>query len=350
MGRLFELSRPWRAGLALGSVLATGFISYATVLNPHAPAAALILCAAACLIHLSIIKKRFHGSVWIALSGACAALAATIDPPAAVFLLLLLPVTMAFRWPVLHRLGGGLVYSVGAAAPILLHVALVLSTGGDPWARVLPAGPAWAIRAESAEMAANLPASIDEEFADGTLAGDPTSFWSRTGEMIGRVVSALAGPHGVVSHFPIIIVGVIGVFMIMHRHWPTSTKTMAAMTLTAAVILVLGRALGTADWRQAMFATRWFVIFLPITFFWAGAWIRRKHHPATWALVSIVLLFSTCVSLIGATGPTPPNGFRTRAGGEKYTALGAWRNLVNPPRLEDPPPLLAARTGDHPGE
>ena len=45
--------------------------------------------------------------------------------------------------------------------------------------------------------------------------------------------------------------------------------------------------------------------------------LRRQHHPATWALVTVLLLFSTCVSLIGATGPTPPNGFRTRAGGEK---------------------------------
>ena len=40
MGRLFELTRPWRAGLALAVVLGSGMISYATVLNPFAPAAA----------------------------------------------------------------------------------------------------------------------------------------------------------------------------------------------------------------------------------------------------------------------------------------------------------------------
>ena len=58
MGRLFELRRPWRATLALVAVLASGLVSYATVLNPHAPAAALVLCAAACLIHVSITNKR----------------------------------------------------------------------------------------------------------------------------------------------------------------------------------------------------------------------------------------------------------------------------------------------------
>src|SRR5918998_432817 len=41
MGRLFDLRRPWRAALAAAAVLATGLISYATVLNPHVPAATL---------------------------------------------------------------------------------------------------------------------------------------------------------------------------------------------------------------------------------------------------------------------------------------------------------------------
>src|SRR5687767_466527 len=88
MGRVFELRRPWRATLGLVAVLASGMVSYATVLNPHAPAAALVLCASACLIHVSLTNKRLHGSVWLTLSGICAALAASIDPPAIVFMLL----------------------------------------------------------------------------------------------------------------------------------------------------------------------------------------------------------------------------------------------------------------------
>ncbi|CAA9392569.1 MAG: hypothetical protein AVDCRST_MAG64-1258, partial [uncultured Phycisphaerae bacterium] len=85
MGRVFELRRPWRATLGLVAVLASGMVSYATVLNPHAPAAALVLSAAACLIHVSLTNKRLHGSVWLSLAGLCAALAAAIDPPAVVF-------------------------------------------------------------------------------------------------------------------------------------------------------------------------------------------------------------------------------------------------------------------------
>src|SRR3954463_12653387 len=37
MSRIFELPRPWRAGLATASVFGTGLLSYATVLNAHAP-------------------------------------------------------------------------------------------------------------------------------------------------------------------------------------------------------------------------------------------------------------------------------------------------------------------------
>src|SRR4051812_22388489 len=43
MGRLFELRRMWRTALSLAVVLGSGLVSYAVVLNPHAPAAVLVL-------------------------------------------------------------------------------------------------------------------------------------------------------------------------------------------------------------------------------------------------------------------------------------------------------------------
>src|SRR5688500_6364679 len=131
MGRLFELHRPWRAALAFAVVFGSGLISYATVLNAHAPAAALVLAAAACLIHVSVTERQRHAAVWLVLGGLCAALAATLDPPAGVFLILFLLVIFALRRPLGYRLGAMLLYAVGAAGPILLHVGLVRSATGD---------------------------------------------------------------------------------------------------------------------------------------------------------------------------------------------------------------------------
>src|SRR5262245_53116342 len=54
MARLFELARWKRAGLAIAVAFASGFVSYGVVLNAHAPAAALVLAAATCLVHVAI--------------------------------------------------------------------------------------------------------------------------------------------------------------------------------------------------------------------------------------------------------------------------------------------------------
>src|SRR5215217_3732027 len=133
MGRLFELRRPLRTGLALAVVLGSGLVSYATVLNAHAPAAALALASAGCLVHVTITNRRMHGSVWLLLSGACAALAATFEPAAVVFVGLFAAVVLALRWTVVQRLAGLMVFLAGAAGPLALHVALVQRTTDNVW-------------------------------------------------------------------------------------------------------------------------------------------------------------------------------------------------------------------------
>lgn len=340
MGRLFELRRPWRAGLALASVLATGFISYATVLNPHAPAAALVLSAAACLVHLTITNRRLHSSIWLVLCGFCAALAAAIDPPAAAFLLLLLPVVFAFRWPIRHRLAGAMAYALGAAGPIALHLMLVGATAGNPLE-----GLGFGIDRVGAAAVQAAPVDVPRflSWDDPLLLADdaaPTR-WAEITASLSRLGIALVGPHGVLSHFPIILLGILGVTMVMHRHWPATTKWLAAATLAGALLIILAYAVGDTDWGEAMFATRFFVVFLPLTLFWAGAWLRRPHRASAWVLVTTMLLFSAAVSILGATGPQPRDGFRARNGAERYTAAGALANYLHPPEPEPPPPVLA---------
>ena len=86
-----------------------------------------------------------------------------------------------------------------------------------------------------------------------------------------------------------------------------------------------------------MFATRWFVAFLPLTLFWAGAWLRRRHRPTSWAIAGVLLAFSVGVSILGATDPQPREGF------DRYTAAGALMHLVNPPKPKESLPMIATR-------
>jgi hypothetical protein len=338
MGRLFELERRWRAGLALAVVLGSGFISYATVLNAHAPAAALVLGSAACLIHVTITNRRLHGSIWLTLAGACAALAAAFEPAAVLFVLLFGAVILALRWTPAQRVGGLLVYCIGAAGPALLHVGLVQRTTGNVW--------------QGSGLGRERPAADIKPNGKGRIAGvsvtfpeveeeepEPMSAWAPLWSGLARVSAAFLGPHGVFSHFPVTLLGIVGVTMVMHRHWPSSTKVLASATLVGAVVIILLYAFRAIDWTQAMFGTRWFVVFLPMTVFWAGVWLRRPHRPMSWALASALLAFSVVVSLLGATGPLPRNGFAA------YTAAGAARNLLHRARpnesLDADAPALA---------
>jgi len=325
MGRLFELPRPWRAGLALAVVLGSGFISYATVLNAHAPAAAMVLASAGCLIHVTITNRRLHGSVWLTLSGACAAMAAAFEPAAVLFVLMFGAVVLALRWTAAQRIGGLLVYIIGAAGPVLLHVGLVQRTTGNVW--------------QGSGLGTERPVSERPRGGRGAIAGvsvtfpeveeedeQPASAWQPVWAGFARVFGALFGQHGVLSHFPLVLLGIIGVTMVMHRHWPSTTKVLASATLAGAVVIILLYAFRAIDWTQAMFGTRWFVVFLPMTVFWSGAWLRRRHRPLSWGLASALLTFSIVVSMLGATGPLPRNGFPA------YTAAGAAHNLLHPAR------------------
>src|SRR5258707_9840636 len=98
-----------------------------------------------------------------------------------------------------------------------------------------------------------------------------------------RVLTALVGSHGLLSHFPILLLGVLGVTMVMHRRWPGTTKVFASATIAGFSIVFLTFAIARTEWKDAMFANRWFLVFLPLILFWSGAWLRKSHRPSSWA-------------------------------------------------------------------
>ena len=335
MGRLFELGRPWRAGLgvAVAVILGSGMLSYATVLNPYAPAAALVLAAAAILIQVTIVNTPLRGGGYLMIAGLFASLAATIDPAAVVFAVLFIAVILSMRWRWTLRLGGILMYAIGVIPPVLLHVSLSMPITGD-WRLGLSHLPTKTIRPELSRtpvIAANKIPDADED----QLTAPPT-YWQLIETFIDRFFGAFLGAHGLLTHFPILVFGVIGIASVMHRHWPGTTKTLAIVTIAGAMIVILRYVWLPIDWRWAMFGVRWYVVFLPMVLFWAGAWLRKGHHPVSWSIAGVLLAFSAAVSLVGATNPMPRDGY------VRYTAAAALRNLTTTGPQYDLP-ILAGR-------
>ena len=343
MGRLFELARPLRAVLAMVVAFASGLVSYSTVINAHASAAALLIAATACLVHVTIARKPGHNGSWLMLSGLCAALAATIDPPAVVFAVALAAVVLAMRWSVAGRIGGVVLYLLGAAPAVVTHAILTVPLTGDLLSaqmhlelerpRVAAVRLFDDVKHPAATAESSTTAYVSSLLADDE-PGQALAWHERLGRNVVQVLKALFGAHGVFTHFPVMVFAVLGIAAVMHRHWLPTTKTLAVVTAAGSLTVVIGCAVRHVHWADAMFAARWFVPFLPLMLFWSGAWVRRQHHPATWAVAAAALVFSVAVTVLGATQPFPRDGY------EDYTAGSALVKLVQP----NPPaagPMLA---------
>jgi hypothetical protein len=321
MGRMFELRRPWRMGLALACVLASGLFSYATVLNAQAPAAFAILWSCACLVHVAVVGRSTQSGPWLALAGLLAATAAVIEPAATAFLLLFPLVILAMRWPWSLRLAGVLVYALGTLPPIALDTVL------------LPPDPIHHVQSvlhDSRDLLVNGPPAASN---DPALTLDDPDDAPRSPVMtaVGDLTSTLFGSHGLLSHFPVLALAIFGIAAVMHRHWPTPTKMLAGVTAGASLLILLATSAGLDPRAGDAFASRWFVVFSPALFFWCGAWLRRSHRPGSWAIVGTLLGFSVIVSLLGATDPLPVGGYQ-----QEYTPLAALRTLVHPAGAVDP--------------
>ena len=327
LARTFELNRPLRAALAAAVVFGSGLVSYAVVLNPNVPAAALVLGSMGCLIHLAASPDPKRGGWWIVISGFCAALAATIDPWATVYLLMLLIVIPAMRVPLPMRFGGLVLYLLGAAPPILLHAVLTVPVTGN----LLPGYMHPELAATLRGVDAGDISGDDDNGAD-IVDDEDSGVWSSFWRGTGRLTTALFGAHGLLVHFPAVILGFGGMLAVMHRHWPTTTKLLAGVSAVALVVAVFACAAGGGDGGSAAgFANRSLLVFSPILFFWTGAWLRRAHRPGVWWIAGVLLAFSVIVSLIGATDPLPRGGY------DRYTVAGALHHLLYPRTSVAPP-------------
>jgi hypothetical protein len=304
--RVFELPRPWRFGLALACVFASGWFAYATVLLPHAPAAALAVSAITCAVQFAQSKRPGRALGWLALGGLCGATAGVIEPLAiwALGAVALAAVTARTqrRW----RVFGLILTIAGAAAPLALHLTLNSAMTGD-WRP-----PRWHVM-----LPTSVPAATVIDDYDAVPSG-----WSGLGRGVGRLLTLTVGEHGLLSHFPVLLLGLVGSAMALRRHWTGQIKALAAATVTALVVICVYKMIARPDAIDAGYAAPRLATVAPVLLLWAGTWLRRKHGTTVWILAGVALAVSTAATLIGAASPPPAEAY------SRYTFVEAIERLV----------------------
>ena len=219
-------------GLAATSVFATGLVSYAVALNRTSQRRCSCwprrMSGPSGRQQSAIARRRM-----LVLAGFCAALAATIDLAAVAFLFLLVIVIASMR--------------LGSAAssrwrdslrarwrmpPLLLHATLVTPlTGGLCRALLYPNWPPAAARYFWTTPPARL--------TKARISSPPRPIWemSRTQPHhrlahhrggTSLVLSAAGRRARLAGAFSDRGPGIVGMFAVMHRNWPTTTKVLAA--------------------------------------------------------------------------------------------------------------------------
>lgn len=289
MGRVFELRRPVRFGLSLAVALCSGVVSYATVINPHPAAAFFVLAAASSVIQSGGARRRSGAAILLA--GFFAASAAVVDSSALAFLFLFPLSLLLLRGPWMWRMGAIIFFVIGTFPPLLLHG--ILSTD------VISTQPA-----QVAVAPRQATQNIDED--DETRPG----VWEILGQVVEKLIEAFFGSHGLLSHFPVVLLGLVGVWSVLRRHWPLLIKALAVLSIGAAITIIIWIAATGPSEARLMYGDQYFVAFTPLILFWAGAWLRQNHRPAIWATAGVLTGFSAVIGIIGAINPCPPGGYQ----------------------------------------
>jgi len=315
LGRAFDLSRPWRVALALVCVLATGWISYATVLLPHAMAIFLVVASVVAFVHVSRAEWYRAASLWLIAAGGCAAAAAAFDPLAFWVLPAVLLGTPFLPASRRGKVAGVFFVLLGAALPIALYVVVNPQATGD----LLP--PRWHTLVYAGPGPTVLPSVGDD------LDPVDVSVWVLIGRAINRLLIFTVGSHGIFSHFPVLVIALAGAGSVLRRHWAIPLKWLAGATLAALVLLLAYKMAVRVDDVDLDFAAPRLIVLVPVLMIWAGSWIRRPHSAAVWTAASVAMVVSVAISILGITAPAPPGGYA------HYTAAEAAERLISGPTV-----------------
>jgi len=323
--RILEISRAKRMLLALVAVTAGGLLPYATVLSPYPLAAMLAVASLACVVHIATSLSVPVGlsAGWFVLAGFLAGLGAAVHPSVAAIGACLMFSMLAM--PIKRRLRvlGVLLFALGTLAPVAAHRLLLLPYG-DVWTVELPI-------IDPGPQGTAIARAPDDE---------PPESPSRASAALAvalRVVRVIAGPFGVLSHYPIAPLAVLGVLLMLTRHWPRSTRALAVATLIGTLAPLAVWAFGPLRGGERMYGPQPLVTTLPILLLFAGVFLRSARlasatlsaHIVWWSLA----LISFCIGVLGMLRPYPRGGFPAFP---PYVLIH--ENLLTPPQPVQPPP------------
>lgn len=319
--RLLELSRMKRSVLALAAVACTGLLPYGTVVSPQPMAAFLAAGSMACVVQAVLSNPPPLGLGWILLGGLLAGTGSTVHLSAVAFSGALGLSLLAMPWRRRLRVLSLGTFVLGSVLPIAVHRILLLPYADSHHPAVwcveqvlLPqGGEGWGGKQESG-------GERNGGERDGARDVDPEAQeethpkWDAAVEVLESLGLKLVGPHGLLSHFPIVVLPLVGVAVIQFRYWPKATRALAAASLVGVVV-----PLGVSVWAaelpgEEMFGPAELIPILPVFVLWTGVLIRPGWAGRATTLSNPIMAWtvggvSLLISVIGLLHPYPRGGF-----------------------------------------
>lgn len=315
LGRLMALRRLYRTLLALMAVTASGLLAYGTYINPMAPAAALLMLAVACVVHLVSTapptdttapdQRQSHDGGWLLLAGLAAGTAACIIPTLAVPALSIGILIFCIRWSRAWRAIGLILFLVGFAPPLAADA--ILTADAPLQLSRLVAPPDAPVR---------IPTVDDEDF------GESRSLAIVVAGAIGQLAIVTAGPFGPLSHVPLTAVGIAGCFIALRRNWPAPTKSLAGITMGSVIWCIAAEALVTPWRNEHPFGPAGSAAVLPLAVLMTGVILHSRWRPSWVVVILILSTLSSTVALMGAGCPMLRGGYQT------YSVYEAWTRIT----------------------
>ena len=310
LSRMFELRRLFRCSLGIACVVCGGLISYGVVINRHAPAALCLLIALSASSHMAVSRHPQRHLLTAVIAGMFAALAATLDPPAAIPAIMLSLIFLAMRWSAAMRAGAVGLYILGALPVLVFNIMLIQAGPAQTMTWIPGVAPEMLGEIRPSAPAAPVTPQLYIDSDDEELDAAPSQLsvaWSRVAPWIGRLLESAIGEHGLLSHYPMLILGMLGAIWVLHRNWTPTTKAMAGVTLLSCLLIIV--MFTFANYRRMAYGTPWFVCASPMLLMWSGAWLKHTHRAQSWILVSAVCAISATAGIVGMSDPMPRAGY-----------------------------------------
>ena len=275
-----NISKEWANVITLVTGAGTLVLPYSLVFNNHVPSGVLMLLGYYYLLNIRRDRKLINA----AYSGFFFSLAGSIDISCFLFIpCILIPF---FK----KSVKTGLIFGISCIPVIALYLFLNLYTSGSLLPPAMNA-PLW-----------NYPGSaFGQENMDG-LVGHKNVL-----DVLFYAFHMLLGNRGLISHTPILLFSMLGIFITYKKNWGFKYKTEYGCILLASLLYIAIYILRSTNYSGWAFGIRWFaplmlILCLPIAFLENEI---RSSRALRFLFIGIACL-SIFISIVGSYCPWTP--------------------------------------------